>query len=142
MKIQQGFTLIELMIVIAIVAILAGIAVPEYNKYIIKAEQAKYINVGQSFKTGIAVCYNIKEDFNACLNNEYAPTSEETDMIASSTILTDGVVEITMNASNGSSTYELTPTASDEGVITWVAVTKCGTDNKDLCFGADTFTHD
>jgi len=142
MKIQQGFTLIELMIVIAIVAILAGIAVPEYNKYITKAEQAKYINVGQSFKTGLAVCYNIKQDFNKCLTNEYAPKTEAIDIVKSSTILTGGIVQITMTASAGGATYEITPTASTNGTISWVGVTKCGTADKDLCFGADSFTHD
>lgn len=138
---QKGFTLIELMIVVAIVAILAGIAVPEYNKYIVKAQQAKYINVAQSFKTGLGVCYNITNDFDKCRTNEFAPKSEVTDMIASSEILAKGIVKITMNASNGEATYELTPTASANGVISWAGVTTCAKADKELCFGKGKFEH-
>jgi len=53
-KIQQGFTLIELMIVIAIIAILAAIALPAYQTYIVRAKVSEAILAGDACKTSVA----------------------------------------------------------------------------------------
>ncbi|HIN83214.1 MAG TPA: prepilin-type N-terminal cleavage/methylation domain-containing protein, partial [Chromatiales bacterium] len=55
-KLQQGFTLIELMIVVAIIGILAAIAIPTYSDYTKKAKFAEVISVGNSFKTTVSLC--------------------------------------------------------------------------------------
>lgn len=60
MKNQQGFTLIELMIVVAIVAILAGIGMPAYQNYTQRAEFTKVIASTSSLKTGLEICAQIK----------------------------------------------------------------------------------
>ena len=54
MKKQQGFTLIELMIVVAIIGILAAIAIPAYQDYTIRAQVSEGLNLAGGAKTAIA----------------------------------------------------------------------------------------
>jgi type IV pilus assembly protein PilA len=53
-KLQKGFTLIELMIVVAIIGILAAIAIPAYQDYTIRAKITEGLNLGDSAKTAVA----------------------------------------------------------------------------------------
>ena len=66
MKKQTGFTLIELMIVVAIVAILAAIALPAYQDYTAKAKATTTLRMADSVKTAVALCLQTTSTLTGC----------------------------------------------------------------------------
>ena len=65
-KQNQGFTLIELMIVVAIIGILAALAIPAYQNYLKTAKFAEVILSIAPAKTAIEVCYQIEASLDSC----------------------------------------------------------------------------
>jgi len=73
-KMQKGFTLIELMIVVAIIGILAAIAIPAYQDYTIRAQVSEGLSLASGSKTAVGEFFTNNGAFPA--NNDSAGVSE------------------------------------------------------------------
>lgn len=62
-QVQKGFTLIELMIVVAIIGILAAIAIPAYQDYTIRAQVTEGLNLASDLKAGVAEIFSQRGNF-------------------------------------------------------------------------------
>jgi prepilin-type N-terminal cleavage/methylation domain-containing protein len=124
-RVQQGFTLIELMIVVAIIGILAAIALPAYQDYVRKARFAEVMSVSNGYKTAVAECLNNRTAADCDLGANEVPSAPATlPANVASVAVADGVVTITATAAAGGYTSLLTPT-SDGGVLRWAQTGTC-----------------
>ncbi len=154
-SVQKGFTLIELMIVVAIIGILAAVALPAYQDYTVRAKASEAVIAGSAVKglmseafqvdsvaglTAAATSYNLKAQ------------SDKTSKFVKDIVVTAGTpwdikVQIAATATNGIPTSEdgktivftpnvqnLAPTATSQGAIDWACatVTKVTAGNRGL----------
>ncbi len=123
---QKGFTLIELMIVVAIIGILAAIAIPAYQDYTIRAQVSEGMTLAAAAKAAVAETY---------LNTGVAPANRaEAGMSAnagdtfgkyvSSVEVDNGTIIITygndVNAAINAETVTLAPYTTADNSVTWV----------------------
>jgi type IV pilus assembly protein PilA len=134
--VQKGFTLIELMIVVAIIGILAAIAIPAYQNYTIRAQVTEGLNLADGWKTSVSEFYAQNGTFPASVTNTAGSASNtimyaagaSTGKYVSGVTVVKGAITVTYSnatpyvankAINGS-TLALTPYLSANNDIVWV----------------------
>jgi len=135
---QQGFTLIELMIVAAIIGILAAVAIPQYKDYTAKAKAGNALSSVDSFKNAVALCGQEEGGLATCnedgvlsaTKGKFTATAE----VASAKITGNGVIELTFQDDTkvgkdlGGKTITFTPTLGQSAVTWKITTTVSATD--------------
>jgi type IV pilus assembly protein PilA len=126
---QKGFTLIELMIVVAIIGILAAVALPAYQDYTIRARVSELILTASAARH--TVTENIQNNPATTEKGVGASVPVSGRVTAGSVDATTGVISVSGSAASTSVgtavTITLTPTASADGKVSWLCQTAAGT---------------
>ena len=142
-KAQAGFTLIELMIVVAIIGILAAVALPAYSKYMDKSKYSEVVLSTQAAKTAVEICAQdlapaasgaVNTDCVAAKNGVPADVTVATKYVAGVATAAIGVITATPTAFGGvtaAETYILTPKINADGKVVWTVSGGCI--DKQLC---------
>ena len=124
-KTQHGFTLIELMIVVAIIGIIASVAIPAYTNYIIRSQVAEGINLSTAAKIAAAEYFQTHGVFatsNGSAGIE-APGNITSTYVSQVEIVAGGAIEITygntIHPNLVGAILSMTPDSTNPGSVSW-----------------------
>ena len=126
MKQQKGFTLIELMIVVAIIGLIASFALPAYNDHVMKTRFAEVNTISNTYKTAVALCFSESNDLTVCDAGTHgipAP-AQATDNLAPGMTVIDGVITMAGTQAAGGWVSVLVPTLNGS-TLTWTQNGTC-----------------
>ena len=120
MKNQQGFTLVELMIVIAIIAILSAIGLPAYQNYLQKAALTDMLQTAMPFKTAVELCAIEHGGVESCSAGSNGVPGGRGSRYVSAVTVQSGALTLTGQESLNGLTVTMSPVwESTQGQISW-----------------------
>ncbi|MGK0392423.1 MAG: type IV pilus assembly protein PilA [Alcanivorax borkumensis] len=139
-QMQQGFTLIELMIVVAIIGILAAVALPAYQDYTTRAKMSEVIGFAASAKTAVTECIQNDNSTAGCNSNSAvgmdAAANITSTYVESVTVGANGQVVVAIQGTNDATldaaSISLTPSLSSGGGVSWSCAPSATSINKFL----------
>jgi len=97
-RVQQGFTLIELMIVVAIIGILAAVAIPAYQDYTIRAKVSEAVGLAAAAKTSVSE-YRLSQNAYPSTNSEAGmATSISSQYVSSLVVGANGIISVSLSS--------------------------------------------
>ncbi len=130
MRKQSGFTLIELMIVVAIIGILAAIVIPQYRDYASRTKWANNVSAVRAVQVAIGECANDKQDVGHAdcqtdvtleaagyLPEGFVIANTQTSYMSAAPTVAGNVITLVGTSEVGSCTITMTPNATTEAVL-------------------------